>query len=204
MIAFLKGILDEKTLDPPTAYLDVGGVGYEVFVSLSTFDALPPEGDPCRLLTVDIVREDDHLLYGFATAEEKALFLLLTSVSGIGPKLAAAALSGMPVKLLKKALVDGDVKSLSKISGLGKRTAERLIVELKGKINPLEAAAADAASEDEAPLSDAYRDAVLGLVSLGQPQDVAIKAVREIAREAGGKNLASGEIVKRALSKTAR
>lgn len=181
MIAFLSGTLFEKTVGAPsTAILDVGGVGYEVFVPLSTFETLPRDGQPCRLLVHDYVREDQHVLFGFAAADERDLFLLLQGVSGIGPKTALSALSAMTVRALKTALVDGDAKTIAKIPGLGKRTAERLIVELKGKIDPLDAAAAPEEKKDS-PLSQAYRDAALALVQLGQTEEAAAKAVREIA-----------------------
>ena len=181
MIAFLSGSLFEKTVgSPSTAILDVGGVGYEVFVPLSTFETLPRDGQPCRLLVHDYVREDQHVLFGFAAADERDLFLLLQGVSGIGPKTALSALSAMTVRALKTALVDGDAKSIAKIPGLGKRTAERLIVELKGKIDPPDAAAAPA-EKKYSPLSQAYRDAALALVQLGQTEEAAAKAVREIA-----------------------
>ena len=183
MIAFLSGSLFEKTVgSPSTAILDVDGVGYEVFVPLSTFETLPRDGQPCRLLVHDYIREDQHVLFGFKTADERDLFRLLQDVSGIGPKTAISALSAMTVRALKTALVDGDAKTLAKIPGLGKRTAERLIVELKGKIDPLEAAAAPAeAGGNASPLSQAYRDAALALVQLGQTEEAAAKAVREIA-----------------------
>ena len=185
MIAFLSGTLFEKTVGAPsTAILDVGGVGYEVFVPLSTFETLPRDGQPCRLLVHDYVREDQHVLFGFAAADERDLFLLLQGVSGIGPKTALSALSAMTVRALKTALVDGDAKAIAKIPGLGKRTAERLIVELKGKIDPLDAAAAPAEKKDS-PLSQAYRDAALALVQLGQSEEAAAKAVREIASRPG-------------------
>ena len=184
MIAFLSGTLFEKTVGAPsTAIVDVGGVGYEVFVPLSTFETLPRDGQPCRLLVHDYVREDQHVLFGFATADERDLFRLLQDVSGIGPKTALSALSAMTVRALKAALVDGDVKTIAKIPGLGKRTAERLVVELKGKIDPLDAAASPGDKKDS-PLSQACRDAALALVQLGQTEEAAAKAVREIASRA--------------------
>lgn len=185
MIAFLSGTLFEKTVGAPsTAILDVGGVGYEVFVPLSTFETLPRDGGACRLLVHDYVREDQHVLFGFATPGERDLFLLLQGVSGIGPKTALSALSAMTVRALKTALVEGDAKTLAKVPGLGKRTAERLVVELKGKIDPLDAAAAPDEKPDS-PLSQAYRDAALALVQLGQSEEAAAKAVREIASRPG-------------------
>ena len=186
MIAFLNGILAEKRLTPApaSAVLDVGGVGYEAFVPLSTFDALPREGSPCRLLTHDYVREDARILYGFATAEERDLFLLLQSVSGVGPKTAIGALSGTSVRQLKFMLVEGDAKRLAKLPGIGKRTAERICVELKGRINPLEAAAVGGEG-GAAPLDQAAHDAVMALVQLGQNEADAVRRVHEIAQPPG-------------------
>lgn len=184
MIAFVRGTLFEKRLSPPSAILEAGGVGYELFVPLSTYDALPREGEPCLLLAHDYVREDARLLYGFATAAERDLFLLLQGVSGVGPKTALGALSGAPARQIKAWIAAGDAKMIAKLPGLGKRTAERLCVELKGRIDPLEAAAADTGA-DESPLPQACRDAVLALVQLGQPEDVAVRRIREIAQRPG-------------------
>lgn len=185
MITFLKGTLDEKRISPPpaAAVLDVCGVGYELFIPLSTYDALPREGAPCRLLVHDYIREDAHLLYGFATARERDLFLLLQGVSGVGPKTALSVLSGASPSRLVAALAEGDVKSLAKFPGIGKRTAERICVELKGKINPLEAVASDGAAGGGggAPANPALRDAAMALTQLGMPEEAAAKRVREIA-----------------------
>ncbi|MGN0845115.1 MAG: Holliday junction branch migration protein RuvA [Kiritimatiellia bacterium] len=194
MIAFVKGTLFAKTISntSATAIVETAGLGYEIFVPLSTFNGLPAEGAECILYTHDYLREDTHALFGFATQEEKNLFLLLTSVSSIGPKLALSALSAYPVHLLKSALVQGDVGILSKISGIGKRTAERMVVELKGKINPLEALASSAPSSENpnaktgAPVGQAAQEAVLALISLGYAQDQAVKAVQKCAQSIPG------------------
>ena len=183
MIAYLHGTLVEKRLAPApaAAVIDVGGVGYEAFVPLSTFDALPRAGADCRLLVHDYVREDQHALFGFATEDERNLFRMLQDVSGIGPKTALAALSGMAVRQLKAALAEGDAKALAKLPGIGKRTAERICVELKGKIDPLAAAASRAGGEEDDALPQALRDAAAALVQLGRPEEDAVRAVREIA-----------------------
>ena len=209
MIAFLRGTLDEKRLvpAPPAAVLDVGGVGYELSVPLSTFDALPRVGAECRLEVSEIIREDAHLLFGFATAAEKALFELLQSVSGIGPKIALSAISGLPPAELRAAVAANDVKTLARLPGIGKRTAERLCVELRGKIDPLEAAAASAAAKagggaaagEAAPLAASARDAVKALVQLGQGEEAAARAVREIVSKPGAPADTSA-IVRLALS----
>ena len=194
MIAFLRGTLDEKRLvpAPPAAVLDVGGVGYELSVPLSTFDALPRVGAECRLEVSEIIREDAHLLFGFATAAEKSLFELLQSVSGVGPKTALSAVSGLPPAELRAAVASGDAKALARLPGVGKRTAERICVELRGKIDPLEAGAA-------APFAASARDAVLALVQLGQTEEAASRAVREIVSKSGAPAETSA-IVRLALS----
>src|SRR5205085_10841451 len=133
MITFLAGNLN--TALPTQATVDVNGVGYEVLIPLSSYDKLPPVGQPVRILTHLHVREDAQILYGFMTAAERDLFrLLVNHVSGIGPKLALAVLSGMSVSTFKGAVVNADIASLSKISGLGKKTAERIVLELKDKL----------------------------------------------------------------------
>src|SRR2546429_8163499 len=133
MITFLDGKLVSAL--PTQATVDVNGVGYEVLIPLSSYDKLPSVGQPIRILTHLTVREDAHILYGFMTPAERDLFrLLVNNVSGIGPKLALAVLSGMSVSNFKTAVVNSDVAAISKISGLGKKTAERIVLELKDKL----------------------------------------------------------------------
>src|SRR5260370_490243 len=132
MITFLDGKLVSAL--PTQATVDVNGVGYEVFIPLSSYDKLPTVGQAIRILTHLAVREDAHILYGFMTVPERDLFrLLVNNVSGIGPKLALAVLSGMSVSNFKTAVVNSDIAAISNISGLGKKTAERSVRELKGK-----------------------------------------------------------------------
>src|SRR3982750_940502 len=133
MITFLDGTL--TTALPTQAVVGVNGIGYEVFIPLSSYDKLPAVGQSVRILTHLHVREDAQILYGFMTAAERDLFrLLVNNVTGIGPKLALAVLSGMSVSNFKTAVVNADVTALSKISGLGKKTAERIVLELKDKL----------------------------------------------------------------------
>ena len=133
MITHLHGRLVEAL--PTLVVVDVQGVGYEVLVPLSTFDRLPKPGDDVRLLTHLAVREDAHTLYGFLTPAERDLFrLLVHTVSGIGPKIALAILSGLSVHAFRSAVVAQDVKALSSVSGVGRKTAERIVVELKDKL----------------------------------------------------------------------
>jgi Holliday junction DNA helicase RuvA len=191
MITYLDGTLREVW--PTQVVVEVHGVGYEVLIPLSSYDRLPQPGQPVRLLTHLQVREDAHILFGFASPEERDLFrLLVTRVSGVGPKLALAVLSGMDVMRFKAAVVDSDIASISKISGLGKKTAERIVLELKDKLGV--AAAWEAASADQAPSVEARaaNDAVLALIALGYRQVDAAKSVREVAlknKEAGTEEL---------------
>src|SRR2546421_11323486 len=132
MITFLDGKLVNAL--PTQAIIDVGGVGYEVFIPLSSYDKLPAAGQPIRILTHLAVREDAHVLYGFMTPAERDLFrLLVNNVSGIGPKLALAGLSGMSVNNFKAAVVKFNFTAITKIRGHGKKTAQRIVLELKDK-----------------------------------------------------------------------
>src|SRR5438093_6354744 len=135
MITFLHGKLVEAL--PTQVIVEVRGVGYEILIPLSSFDKLPAPGQEVHLLTHLTIREDAHVLYGFMSSAERDLFrLLINTVSGIGPKTALNVLSGMNVVALRGAVANGDVKALSQISGVGKKTAERIVVELKDKIGP--------------------------------------------------------------------
>src|ERR1043166_6834029 len=201
MITFLEGTLASAL--PTQAIVNVGGVGDEVFIPLSSCDNLPAAGQPVQILTHLHVREDAHILYGFMTAAERDLFrLLVNNVSGIGPKLALAVLSGMSVSNFKSAGVNADIASLSKISGLGKKTAERIVLELKDKLGVV--AAWEAASAQHAPTPEQTQanEAVLALIALGYKQVDAHKTVRDLQeREPGAKS--AEDLVKRALQKMA-
>ncbi len=175
MIAFLHGTLAEKT--PSVATLDVGGVGYEVLISLSTYDRLPATGSACKLLTYHHIREDAQILFGFMQAEEKAMFERLIGVNGVGPKMALSVLSGLTVSELTMAIADNNIKRISAVHGIGKKTAERIVVELRDKVDPLEALAGKTAGGGD-PQSAMLRDAILALTSLGFPQDQARKMVQ--------------------------
>ena len=198
MITFLEGTLVEK--QPTRAILNVGGVGYEVHIPLSSFDRLPDENVTCRVLTYDCVREDSHDLYGFVTDAERKLFLLLLSVSGIGPKTALSALSGLSVRDIKAAVVTGDVKRLSSISGIGKKTAERIVVELKDKLGAGEALEAVAGMPDEAPGDVRIRDTIMALMSLGYKQADALTMARAAAEKAGT-NAPTEELIRLSLAR---
>lgn len=198
MITFLEGVVVDK--DPTRLVLNVGGVGYEIFIPLSSYDRLPAPGDDCKILTYDHVREDIHVLYGFLTAEERRMFLMLLNISGIGPKLALTALSGLSIKDLKASIAQADVKRLSSISGIGKKTAERIVVELRDKLGAGEAMEAITAQEEMTPENARMRDAILALISLGHKQADAQQLARTAA--AGVKpDVTVEEIVRRALAR---
>ncbi len=202
MITFLSGTLVESL--PNRIIVDVGGVGYEVLIPISSYDRLPPPGQQVKILTHFHVREDAQVLFGFATDEERDLFrLLIQRVSGVGPKLAMAVLSGMSVGNFKSSVVNGDIQAISKISGLGKKTAERIVLELKDKVGI--AAAWEAASDSHAPTPEqaAANDAVLALIALGFKQVDAHRAVKKVTQggEFGGADVTSEVLVREALKK---
>ncbi len=176
MIARLIGVLEEKT--PEQLVVDVQGVGYQVFVSLQTFYRLPALHERVSLHIHTHLREDALLLYGFLEEKEKTSFLLLKGVTGIGPRLALNILSGIPVDELEKALRASDVTRLVAVPGVGKKTAERLVIELREKVGSLESGLPGGAEERSA-LSD---EAVSALVNLGYRRTEAEKAVREALR----------------------
>ncbi|HEY4952650.1 MAG TPA: Holliday junction branch migration protein RuvA [Verrucomicrobiae bacterium] len=186
MITFLNGKLVEAL--PTQVVVDVNGIGYEVLIPLSSFDKLPQPGGVVKLLTQLIVREDAHILYGFMTSAERDLFrLLINSVSGIGPKTALNILSGMNVIAFRGAVAGGDVKSLSQISGVGKKTAERIIVELRDKVGAAGAWEASSAQRSLSPDDQKINDAVLALMALGFKQIDAHDTVRAAQTSLGAK-----------------
>lgn len=177
MISFLHGKVVEAL--PTQVTLDVNGVGYDVLIPLSSFDKLPAPGRDVQLLTQLVIREDAHTLYGFMTSAERDLFrLLVNTVSGIGPKIALNILSGINVTSFRGAVASGDIKSLSQISGVGKKTAERIIVELRDKIGMAGAWEAASAQRALSPADQKINDAVLALIALGFKQIEAHDAVR--------------------------
>ena len=178
MITFLHGRLVEAL--PTQVTVDVNGVGYEVLIPLSSFDRLPQPGNEVRLLTHLAVREDAHTLYWFLTPSERDLFrLLIQTVSGIGPKLALNVLSGMSIAGLRAAVSAGDVKSLAGISGVGRKTAERIVVELRDRIGaPPGPSAATPAGTVASHADQRNADAALALAALGFKPAEAHEAVR--------------------------
>ena len=178
MIGRLHGRLIEKT--PPQILIDVNGVGYEVDVPMSTFCNLPAEGQEITLLTHFVVREDAMLLYGFATAAERQTFRALIRISGIGPRIALAVLSGMSTNDFAAAVENGDAALLTRVPGIGKKTAERLVLELKGKL------VGSAFAGSLLPASSASQaDITSALVALGYSEREAQAAVRTLPADIG-------------------
>ena len=176
MIGRLTGVIAEKT--PPQVVIDVAGVGYEVDVPMSTFYNLGGLGERAVLLTHLTVREDAHQLFGFLTHEERATFRMLIKISGVGPKMALGLLSGLSVSELAQAVSRQDAGRLTKVPGIGKKTAERLLLELKGKIG------ADLALP-AAVTNDAQADILQALVALGYSEKDAAAALKVLPPDVG-------------------
>lgn len=177
MISRLTGKLVEKT--PPQIVIDVNGVGYEADVSMQTFYNLPPVGESVQLFTQLIIREDAHLLFGFATAEERKTFRQLIKVGGIGAKTALGILSAMTADELARAVAEEDVKRLSSAPGIGKKTAERMVLELRGK---LVAHTVTDGLFAAAPAADETEDIVSTLLALGYSEREAKAAVKGVPK----------------------
>ena len=202
MIASLSGLVLAKS--PHTVILDVGGVGYEAFISGRTYDTLPETGNACFLYVQTVVREDAITLFGFNTKDEKSLFLLLVTVSGIGPKLALTILSGIGVDELCRAIMVKDVTRLTALPGIGKKTAQRLCVELAEKVGGLSDFIADVAGVHAVgPIGEPHvmADAVSALVNLGYPQAMAWQALRAAEQQLpeGSEPLRVEELIRLAL-----
>jgi Holliday junction DNA helicase RuvA len=199
MITFLHGRLVDAL--PTQVVVEVHGVGYEVLIPLSSFDRLPAIGQDIHLLTHLTVREDAHTLYGFVTAAERELFrLLVHTVTGIGPRIALNVLSGMPPAAFRSAVATGDIRALSQISGVGRKTAERIIVELKDKVGTAAALETTGAGRGAGPTEQAVHDAVLALVALGFKQPEAFETVRA-AQAALGPQATVEQLVRAGLRK---
>lgn len=199
MIAFLHGKLIQSL--PTQVIVEVSGVGYDVLIPMSSFDKLPECGQEVRLLTHLAIREDAHVLYGFLTAAERDLFrMLIQTVSGIGPKIALNVLSGMSVVAFRGAVAGGDVKALAQISGVGRKTAERIVVELKDKIGAAGAWEASSAQRAVSEADQRISDAVLALLALGFKQAEVHETVRA-AQALLGPQATVEELVRAALKK---
>jgi Holliday junction DNA helicase RuvA len=191
MIGKLTGTLAEK--NPPQVLVDCHGVGYEVDVPMSTFFNLPALGEKVSLLTHFVVREDAQVLFGFGTAGEREAFRQLIRISGVGPRTALAVLSGMSVADIGQAVTQQDASRLVKVPGIGKKTAERLLLELKGKIG------ADLGPVGAVVVDDAQGDILQALVALGYSDKEAQSALKSLPRDVG-----VSEGIKQALKALAR
>lgn len=176
MIGRLTGVIAEKS--PPLVLIDVNGVGYEVDVPMSTFYNLGVLGERVSLLTHQVVREDAHLLFGFLTAEERSTFRQLIKISGVGPRMALSILSGLSVGELAQAITRQEAGRLVKVPGIGKKTAERLLLELKGKLGSDLALPASVGSDDQA-------DILQALIALGYSDKEAAAALKALPADVG-------------------
>ena len=195
MITYLNGILAEK--NPAKVVVECCGVGYEALIPLSTYDRLPASGEKVKIFTYHAVREDDEILFGFYTVEERDMFTKVTAVSGVGPKTALAVLSGFSIGDLQLAISQGDAKRIATVKGVGKKTAERIVVELKDKVNPIEALANSSAAT-AAEQRSVLRDAMLALTALGFTEEKARKMVSDVL-EADPEVSDTETVIKRAL-----
>jgi Holliday junction DNA helicase RuvA len=199
MIGTLAGVLAFKS--PPHLLLEVGGVGYELEAPMSTFYTLPPVGERTRLLTHLVVREDAHVLYGFASHEERTLFRNLLKVSGVGPRIALAILSGGTSATFARAVREHDAAALTRIPGVGRKIAERLIVEMRDRIDEPEVTSGQAADAGAAARG-AEAEAHGALVSLGYKPGEATRLIKGIGLEAV--DLSTEELIRRALQSAVR
>ena len=174
MIAYVRGVLAEK--EPTRVVVEAAGVGYEMLIPLSTYDRLPREGGEVKLLAFHCVREDDEMLFGFATSDERALFVKLTSVSGVGPKIAIAILSGASISELATAIAGGDAKRISAIKGVGKKTAEKICVELRDKVSGF----VFAGKGPDGAGAVVAQDALAALRALGFNEETSAKMVTDV------------------------
>ena len=196
MISYLEGTLVRK--HPTRLILDVGGVGYMLNIPLSSYDKVGDVGRPTRVLTYLHVREDALELFGFMTEEERELFLTLISVSGVGPKLAQGMLSGVSPTEFRSAIVEENVRRLIAVPGIGRKTAQRLIVELKDRFDKVVFPEGAPPTAEVSGEMTAIREAFLALLSLGFKETDAQRAVDKVIREEG-RDLSAEEMVKKAF-----
>jgi Holliday junction DNA helicase RuvA len=190
MIGSVRGRIASKT--PPQLMVDVGGLGYELEAPMSTFFHLPPVGEEVRLLTHLVVREDAHVLYAFATEAERKLFRSLIKVSGVGPKIALALLSGISVEAFARCVVNEDITALTRVPGIGRKTAERLIIEMRDRLAAAEATSgATPVAEVASPETEAYG----ALIALGYRPAEATR----LLKATGPGTHSTEELIRRAL-----
>jgi len=196
MIARLSGTLIERR--PPHLLVDVNGVGYEVEAPLSVFDKAPEAGQPCTLLIHQVIREDANLLFGFINASDRELFRSLLKISGVGPKVALAILSSVSASDFALMVESGDSQALTRLPGIGKKTAERLILEMKSRLSDLnlgEGAKHGVAAGAGGGAGDAVSEARAGLIALGYSPAEALKMVKS----AGDEGASAETIIRQAL-----
>ena len=193
MIGRLHGVLLRK--EPPALLVDVGGVGYELEAPMTTFYELPPVGEMVTLYTHLVVREDAHLLYGFAREGQRRLFRELLKVNGVGPRVALAVLSGLSDDEFSRCVAEEDIARLTKVPGIGRKTAERLVIEMRDKLSADIAGPAAVSATGPAAPADPVSEAVSALVSLGYKPNEASRAVRGVP----SKGLSAEEIIRQAL-----
>jgi Holliday junction DNA helicase RuvA len=192
MIVFVEGVLERKAAT--CAVINAAGVGYELLITVNAFEVLPPVGDHVRLYTYHAVRDDAEVLYGFASQTERTMFEMLIGVSSIGPALAINVLSGLPVDSLRAAIAEGDVTRLARIKGIGKKTAERLVLELRERVGALPSRP----KEGPAVPGDIRDDAVRALVALGYQEREAHTTVAQILKDTDAQ-LTVEDVVRRSL-----
>jgi len=198
MISHLRGKLIQKS--PTEIVIDVNGVGYQVNIPLSTFEKIEKLNGEVDILTYLHVREDAMTLYGFATEPERDIFKQLISISGIGPKIAQGILSGISVNELKDAVLMNNIDALTSISGVGRKTAERIVLELRNKLGKIEVQ-----EPTSTPTSSQLKlrsEAVVALMSLGFTRTNAEQAIRTVLSKSEDKDLTVEELIKKALSQT--
>ena len=182
MFAYIKGTLAQST--PTYAVIEANGIGYKIFIPASVISQLPQVGTPVTLHTSFIVRELVQALYGFYTIQERDFFEALLNVSGIGPKIALALIGHMPVSQLQQAIVSGDTATLCRVPGIGKKGAERLVVEMRDKVSALPLAQDEFSAHYVAdPHSQTINDAVSALINLGYNQSIAQKAIKKSLKD---------------------
>jgi len=199
MYNFIRGVVAEK--HPTVVVIDVGGIGYEVSIPLSTFTHIPSPQQEVQLHAHLHIKEDAWRLFGFFSQEEKDLFKLLISISGIGPKIGLTILSGIGIINFKKAVKNNDVVSLTAIAGVGKKTAERIIVELKEKIDGINKAEEDASGLDDVDLqNELTTDSLNALMSLGYKRPEAQTALRKALKQDDAEQLSVEELIRHSLT----
>jgi len=195
MIAYVNGTVSYK--DPAYAIIDVNGIGYEIRISLQTYTALPGHGERCKLVTYLNIREDAHILYGFWGTDEKRLFLDLIGISGIGPSTALVMLSSLSSNEIRQGIVDEDLRLIQSIKGIGSKTAQRVILELKDKLRKEEFVTVDGKPNASQP-NTLRSEALAALVTLGIPKATAEKSLDVIIKREG-QGLSVEQLIKLAL-----